>query len=137
LRRILPPGTLILVSYFAGDGDVKQAREMLKLAEAEIGQADQLRPGLGKRGDIRRPYRLGDGDVKQAREMLKLAEADAYATSLEEAVELCIKAAKGELKPEAEQPAASVTAAPPPESAAPAPAKPKRASRGKSQTAAA
>ncbi|HSD91724.1 MAG TPA: AI-2E family transporter [Methyloceanibacter sp.] len=92
LRRILPQGTMILVSYFA-DGD----------------------------------------NVKQAREMLKLAEADAYATSLEEAVELCVKAAKGELKPAG---AGEAESAPPPESAAtPAQAKPKRAARGKSQSA--
>lgn len=96
LRRILPPGTLILVSYFAEDG------------------------------------------VPRAREMLKLAEADAFATSLDEAAELCIKAAKGALKPGAEPEAASVTAAPQPDSAAaPAPVKPKRAPKGKSQTAAA
>ena len=64
-----------------------------------------------------------------------VALADAYATSLDEAVELCVKAAKGELKPEAEE-AASVTSAPPPEAAAkPAPAKPKREPRGKSQSA--
>jgi hypothetical protein len=32
-----------------------------------------------------------------AKEMLQAAEADAYALSLSEAVELCVKAAKGEL----------------------------------------
>jgi predicted PurR-regulated permease PerM len=69
-----------------------------------------------------------------ARKLLEQADADAYAVSLPEAVELCIKAAKGELKPEADD-GASVTAAPSPESAA-APAKLKRREpRGKSQTA--
>lgn len=35
-------------------------------------------------------------------ERLKVAEADAYATSLAGAVEICVKAARGELKAEAE-----------------------------------
>ena len=37
-------------------------------------------------------------EAGEARELLQHAEADAYATSLPEAVELCMKAAKGELK---------------------------------------
>jgi predicted PurR-regulated permease PerM len=94
LRRILPQGTLIVVSYVAEEGDVKQAREMLELAEA-----------------------------------------DAYATSLDEAIELCVKAAKGELKAESAE-GASAQPAPPPEPAAkPAPVKPKREPKGKSQSA--
>ena len=36
-----------------------------------------------------------------AKEMLQAAEADAYALSLPEAVQLCVKAAKGELMGEA------------------------------------
>ena len=35
----------------------------------------------------------------RAKQLLEAAEADAYATSLPEAVELCMAAAKGELKP--------------------------------------
>jgi predicted PurR-regulated permease PerM len=88
LRRILPQGTLILVSYFA---------------EEEHREA--------------------------ARQLLEEAEADACTTSLEDAVELCINAAKGELKPAATPP-------PPPGPAAAAPpAKPKREASGKSRSA--
>ena len=39
-------------------------------------------------------------EAPAAKELLKAAEADAYATSLPQAVELCIAAAKGELKRE-------------------------------------
>jgi predicted PurR-regulated permease PerM len=39
-----------------------------------------------------------EGNRAATKAMLETAEADAYATSLPEAVELCIKAAKGELK---------------------------------------
>jgi hypothetical protein len=43
------------------------------------------------------------GDSATAKELLEAAEVDAYATSLPEAVELCVKAAKGELKVENEE----------------------------------
>ena len=39
-------------------------------------------------------------EAPAAKELLKAAEADAYATSLPQAVELCIAAAKGEFKRE-------------------------------------
>lgn len=39
--------------------------------------------------------------AKEARERLEVAEADAYATSLAGAIEICVKAARGELKSEA------------------------------------
>jgi hypothetical protein len=39
-------------------------------------------------------------EAPAARELLKAAEADAYATSLPTAIELCMAAAKGELKRE-------------------------------------
>jgi hypothetical protein len=42
-----------------------------------------------------------EGNKAATRAMLETAEADAYAASLREAVELCIKAAKGELQAEA------------------------------------
>ncbi|HZJ11861.1 MAG TPA: hypothetical protein VFD26_04320, partial [Methyloceanibacter sp.] len=80
-------------------------------------------------------YWTDEGDSAAAKELLEAAEADAYATSLGEAVELCVKAAKGELKGEeaAEEPT------PPPE-LTPAPAREKakqREPRRKSQSAAA
>jgi hypothetical protein len=70
--------------------------------------------------------------------MLETAEADAYATSLREAVELCIKAAKGELKGEKAKSEEGVAAASEPAPApavAPASAKPKREPKRKSQSA--
>jgi predicted PurR-regulated permease PerM len=78
-------------------------------------------------------YWADETESASAKELLRHAEADAYATSLPEAVELCMKAAKGELKRAAET---SAEAAPPPESAAaPAPAKPKhREPKRKSQS---
>ena len=39
-----------------------------------------------------------EGNKAATKAMLETAEADAYATTLAEAVELCVKAAKGELK---------------------------------------
>jgi len=45
-------------------------------------------------------YWSEEDDAKAAKEKLAAAEADAYATSLSEAVEICVKAAKGELKSE-------------------------------------
>ena len=45
-------------------------------------------------------YWSEEADAKAAKEKLAAAEADAYATSLSEAVEICVKAAKGELKSE-------------------------------------
>jgi predicted PurR-regulated permease PerM len=50
-----------------------------------------------------------EGNKAAAKAMLETAEADAYATTLTEAVELCVKAAKGEL-----QKAGSLEEAPPP-----------------------
>ncbi len=104
LRRILPQGTLILVCFWAEEGD-------------------QL----------------------SVKSLLANTEADAYATSLHEASELCVKAAKGELKSKlaaAVEPAAHAEAAdaPAPASAtSPAPNvepdKPKREPKRKSQSA--
>jgi hypothetical protein len=45
-------------------------------------------------------YWSDEGDAPAAKELLEAAEADAYATSLSQAVELCIAAAKGELTKE-------------------------------------
>jgi predicted PurR-regulated permease PerM len=81
-----------------------------------------------------------EGNKAATRAMLETAEADAYATSLREAVELCIKAAKGELQPEAGTEAAATApapeTAPPPEPAASSAiaAKPKREPKRKSQS---
>ena len=81
-----------------------------------------------------------EGNKAATRAMLETAEADAYATSLREAVELCIKAAKGELQPEAGTEAAATApapeTAPPPEPAASSEnaAKPKREPKRKSQS---
>jgi hypothetical protein len=62
--------------------------------------------------------------------LLQYAEADAYATSLPEAVELCVKAAKGELKAEeVEEAAASTEPAPPPAPIKPKGREPKRKSQ--------
>ncbi len=104
LRRILPQGTLIMVCFWAEQGD--------QLA---------------------------------VKSLLENTEADAYATSLHEAGELCVKAAKGELKSkldtETAEPAAHAAAATstPPSSPAPSaePDKPKPAAKRKSQSAAA
>ena len=101
LRRILPQGTLILVCFWAEEGD-------------------QL----------------------SVKSLLANTEADAYATSLHEASELCVQAAKGELKSKraaTAEPAAHPAAAPAPEAATPAqnagPDKPKPAPKRKSQSA--
>jgi predicted PurR-regulated permease PerM len=81
-----------------------------------------------------------EGNKAATRAMLETAEADAYATSLREAVELCIKAAKGELQAEAGTEAAATApapeTAPPPEPAASSAiaAKPKREPKRKSQS---
>jgi hypothetical protein len=62
--------------------------------------------------------------------LLQYAEADAYATSLPEAVELCVKAAKGELKAEeVEEAAASTEAGSPPAPTNPKGREPKRKSQ--------
>ena len=45
-------------------------------------------------------YWADEAEAAEAKDLLQHAEADAYATSLPEAVELCMKAAKGELKGE-------------------------------------
>jgi hypothetical protein len=63
-----------------------------------------------------------EGNKAATKAMLETAEADAYATTLAEAVELCVKAAKGELKPAA----APETAPPPAESDKANPREPKR-----------
>ena len=44
-------------------------------------------------------YWSEEDEAPAAKQLLEAAEADAYATSLPQAVELCITAAKGELKP--------------------------------------
>jgi hypothetical protein len=69
-------------------------------------------------------YWNDDGDAKAIKEMLETAEADAYATSLSEAVEICVKAAKGELngKPDAAKDAAGEKQ-PPEKPRKPAPAR--------------
>jgi predicted PurR-regulated permease PerM len=82
-------------------------------------------------------YWNDEGNKAATKAMLETAEADAYATSLREAVELCIKAAKGELKSEDAAGTASKPAPAPEAAAAPASAKSKREPKGKSQTAAA
>jgi hypothetical protein len=61
-------------------------------------------------------YWADEAESASAKELLLHAEADAYATSLLEAVELCVKAAKGDPKGEQEEP----------EDKAGKPAKPKR-----------
>jgi predicted PurR-regulated permease PerM len=99
LRRILPQGTLIMVCFWAEEGD-------------------QL----------------------SVKSVLENTEADAYATSLHEAVQLCMKAAKGELKSKLAEPAepAAAAASAAPASAATqsaAPDKPKREPKRKSQSA--
>jgi hypothetical protein len=81
-----------------------------------------------------------EGNKTATKAMLEEAEADSYATSLREAVELCIKAAKGELQTEAGAEAAAASpapkTAPPPEPVgSAAPAKPKREAKRKSQNA--
>jgi predicted PurR-regulated permease PerM len=75
-----------------------------------------------------------EGNKVATKAMLEEAEADAYATSLDEAIELCIKAARGELKrDEAEAPAADTAPAAPD---SPSGDKPKpRAPRRKPQSA--
>jgi hypothetical protein len=104
LRRILPQGTLIMVCFWAEEGD-------------------QL----------------------SVKSVLENTEADAYATSLHEAVQLCMKAAKGELKSKLADDAAPAAKPATPASASPAPAsapaqsatpdKPKREPKRKSQSA--
>ncbi len=105
LRRTLPEGTLIMVCFWAEEGD-------------------QL----------------------SVKSVLANTEADAYATSLHEAVELCVKAAKGELKSKlaeaseaAAAPASATAVKPAPDSPPPVPSpdKPKREPKRKSQSAAA
>jgi predicted PurR-regulated permease PerM len=104
LRRTLPDGTLIMVCFWAEEGD-------------------QL----------------------SVKSVLENTEADAYATSLQEAVQLCMTAAKGELKSklavtaESAAQAAGVTAPASAPAAAPqpnaTPDKPKREPKRKSQSA--
>jgi hypothetical protein len=106
LRRILPQGTLIMICFWADEGD-------------------QL----------------------SVKSLLANTEADAYATSLHEASELCVKAAKGELKSklavETAEPAGHSAAAAPAAVAASSPApqpnaeadKAKREPKRKSQSA--
>lgn len=88
LRRILPTGTLIMVCFWAEEGDSVSVKSLLENTEA-----------------------------------------DAYATTLPDAVQLCIKAAKGELKgkpePAGETPVPEAATPPQPETTPPAPTKPK------------
>ena len=75
-------------------------------------------------------YWTDEDERASARELLQYAEADAYATSLPEAVELCVKAAKGELKAEeVEEAAASTEAGSPPAPTNPKGREPKRNSQ--------
>jgi predicted PurR-regulated permease PerM len=75
-------------------------------------------------------YWTDEDERASARELLQYAEADAYATSLPEAVELCVKAAKGELKAEeVEEAAASTEAGSPPAPTNPKGREPKRKSQ--------
>ncbi len=74
-------------------------------------------------------YWTDEAEAAEAKELLQHAEADACATSLPEAVELCVKAAKGKLKG-GEQSAERA-----PESVAASSAKPPREPRRKSQSA--
>ena len=88
-----------------------------------------------------------EGDQLSVKSLLANTEADAYATSLHEASELCVKAAKGELKSklaaETAEPAGQSAAAAPAAVAASSPApqpnaeadKPKPAPKRKSQSA--
>jgi hypothetical protein len=77
-----------------------------------------------------------EGNKAATKAMLETAEADAYATTLPEAVELCVKAAKGELKRDKAEKATD--AAPPTAPESPSGDKPKpRAPRRKPQSAAA
>jgi predicted PurR-regulated permease PerM len=82
-------------------------------------------------------YWSDEGNKGATKAMLETAEADAYATALPEAVELCIKAAKGELESEEAAGAVSKPAPAAEAAASPASAKPKREPKRKSQTAAA
>jgi hypothetical protein len=85
-----------------------------------------------------------EGDTLSVKSVREDSEADAYATSLHEAVELCVKAAKGELKSklaaETVEPAAEAAGTSPAPASAPAPQsgsapdKPKREPRRKSQS---
>jgi predicted PurR-regulated permease PerM len=76
-------------------------------------------------------YWADEAERASAMELLQYAEADASATSLPEAVELCVKAAKGELKSADMEEAATPTEPAPP----PAPIKPKgREPKRKSQS---
>ena len=106
LRRTLPQGTLIMVCFWAEEGDQPSVKSLLENTEA-----------------------------------------DAYATSLAEAVQLCMKAARGELKSKlagtAEPAAQAAGVAQPATASAPAaapqpnvaPDKPKREPKRKSQSA--
>jgi predicted PurR-regulated permease PerM len=74
-----------------------------------------------------------EGNKAATKAMLETAEADAYAITLPEAVELCVKAAKGELKPEKTEEAETASAPDQPSGDKPKP----RAPRRKPQSAAA
>jgi hypothetical protein len=76
-------------------------------------------------------YWKEEGNKAATKAMLETAEADAYATTLPEAIELCVKAAKGELK--REQAEDTVSAAPSPSGDKPK----RRAPKRKPQSAAA
>jgi hypothetical protein len=63
-------------------------------------------------------YWAEEPETLSVKALLETAEADAYATSLAEAVAICVKAAKGELagkeKPASEEPTPSPEVTPPP-----------------------
>jgi hypothetical protein len=77
-------------------------------------------------------YFADEGDTQAVKALLETAEADAYTTSLHEAVELCIAAAKGELMKE-EEPSGEQATPPPARESGKRP----QPSRRKSPTAAA
>ena len=56
-----------------------------------------------------------EGDQLSVKSLLANTEADAYATSLHEASELCVKAAKGELKSKLARDGGAGRALPPPQ----------------------
>ena len=93
-----------------------------------------------------------EGDQLSVKSVLENTEADAYATSFAEAVQLCMKAARGELKSKLAETAEPVPPRPPPphrlprprpvaaakpapDATPPAPDKPKREPKRKSQSA--
>ena len=114
LKRVLGAGDLIMLAI----GAVIGAGIFGAIGTAAAGQVgpngEVIRYGAGPaliRYLVRRLRRIlpqgtlilvcywnEEGNKAATKAMLETAEADAYATTLPEAVELCVKAAKGELK---------------------------------------